>query len=583
MTSVNVRTQGDDEIETHILSVVDSETLKAEETLAKQVKGVNRRPRTHRRMVGQQLGLAEEKGTSRQQQQNAVEEEEDVEAVPRPLLHANISQQRQSENMMIDEDETQVEEHDKENTGRALFGFTAGVRKGKSTQSMMKKAMEEQEQAATTKGSAPPARRKRGRPPKQKHNAKVDHAKRQRIQRQMELLKDNQQSDAEDNATDTEEEEEEEEEEEKNDTRQRDDSDTEDVGRVDDDAPGYERYFQDLHGKSMTSNNTMSKLAVLEPAEFNELLEGAPKKHSDDIQQLVHMHERHYPQWFFELNAGFNLLFYGYGSKRRLLNKFAQEILTDGPLLVINGFFPSITIKDILNKITMGVLPEGFAPSSTSTQEIVTFICDYFASDERIYDKLYLVIHNIDGNNLRNDRTQTALSILAHAPNIHLVASIDHINAPLLWDSIKTSRFNWVWHDATTYDDYIVETSFENTLLVRTSEMGGARGAQYVLRSLTSNARGVFRVLAESQLVEMEMANFDHARGNDSVGLTYSRYYDKCREGFFVSTDVAFRSQLTEFHDHHIINSKKLLDGTEVFFIPLDKMTLSGLLDEMAD
>ncbi|KAJ8651551.1 hypothetical protein O0I10_012889 [Lichtheimia ornata] len=583
MTSVNVRTQGDDEIETHILSVVDSETLKAEEALAKQVKGVNRRPRTHRRLVGQQLGLAEDKGTS--QQQHDVEEEEDVESVPRPLSHANISQQRQSESMMIDEDEIQVEEHDKENTGRALFGFTAGVRKGKSTQSMMKKAMEEQEQAAATKELAPSARRKRGRPSKQKDNAKVDHAKRQRIQRQMELLKDNQQSDAEDNATDTEEEEEEEEEdeeEEKNDTRQRDDSDTEDVGKVDD-APGYERYFQDLHGKSMTSNNTMSKLAVLEPAEFNELLEGAPKKHSDDIQQLVHMHERHYPQWFFELNAGFNLLFYGYGSKRRLLNKFAQEILTDGPLLVINGFFPSITIKDILNKITMGALPEGFAPSSTSTQEIVTFICDYFASDERIYDKLYLVIHNIDGNNLRNDRTQTALSILAHAPNIHLVASIDHINAPLLWDSIKTSRFNWVWHDATTYDDYIVETSFENTLLVRTSEMGGARGAQYVLRSLTSNARGVFRVLAESQLIEMEMANFDHARGNDSVGLTYSRYYDMCREGFFVSTDVAFRSQLTEFHDHHIINSKKLLDGTEVFFIPLDKMTLTGLLEEMAD
>ena len=579
MTSVNVRTQGDDEIETHILSAVDSETLKAEEALAKQVKGVNRRTRGNRRIVAHQLGLAEEKAdkaTSRQQQQNELEEEE---LVPRPLLHANISQQRQTEHMIIDEDEGEVGEHDKENTGRALFGFTAGVRKGKSTQSMMKKAMEEQEQAVT-KELAPP-RKKRGRPPKQKveSNAKVDHAKRQRIQRQMELLKDNQQSDAEDNATDTEEEEEEEEE--KNDT-QRDDSDTEHVGK-EDDTFGYERYFQDLHGKSMTSNNTMSKLAVLEPAEFNELLESAPKKHSDDIQQLVHMHERHYPQWFFELNTGFNLLFYGYGSKRRLLNKFAQETLTDGPLLVINGFFPSITIKDILNKITMGVLPEGFAPSSTSTQEIVTFICDYFSSNERIYDKLYLVIHNIDGNNLRNERTQTALSILAHAPNIHLVASVDNINAPLLWDSIKASRFNWVWHDATTYDDYIVETSFENTLLVRTSEMGGARGAQYVLRSLTSNARGVFKVLAESQLVEMEMANFDHARGNDSVGLTYSRYYDKCREGFFVSTDVAFRSQLTEFHDHHIINSKKLLDGTEVFFIPLDKMTLSGLLDEMAD
>lgn len=137
MASVNVRTQGDDEIETHILSVVDSETLKAEEALAKQVKGGNRRPRTHRRIVGHQVGLAEE--DVGKQQQNAVEEEQDMEPVPRPLLHANISQQRQTESMIIDEDETKVEEHDKENTGRALFGFTAGVRKGKSTQSMMKR------------------------------------------------------------------------------------------------------------------------------------------------------------------------------------------------------------------------------------------------------------------------------------------------------------------------------------------------------------------------------------------------------------------------------------------------------------
>lgn len=49
---------------------------------------------------------------------------------------------------------------------------------------------------------------------------------------------------------------------------------------------------------------------------------------------------------------------------------------------------------------------------------------------------VYLLIHNIDGLMLRGEKTQSALGQLASLPNLHLVASIDHINAPLggcLW------------------------------------------------------------------------------------------------------------------------------------------------------
>ncbi|KAG1073129.1 hypothetical protein G6F42_025842 [Rhizopus arrhizus] len=170
--------------------------------------------------------------------------------------------------------------------------------------------------------------------------------------------------------------------------------------------------------------------------------------------------------------------------------------------------------------------------------------------------------------------------MLANASNIHLVASVDHINAGLLWDNVKATRFNWVWHDATTFDDYLVETSFENSLLVRTGELGGARGAKFVLDSLTSNARGVFKILAEHQLMEMGIQNME-GRGNESVGLTYSQYYQKCREGFFVSSDLALRTELTEFRDHKLISTKKNLDGTELFFIPLDQSTLVSIVEEL--
>jgi origin recognition complex subunit 2 len=342
---------------------------------------------------------------------------------------------------------------------------------------------------------------------------------------------------------------------------------------------GYDRYFQDLRSTNKTSNNTLSQLPILDPGEFKEKLSQAPKKHAKDIAILHSLHERQFPQWQFELLSHYNLLFYGYGSKRKLLTKFAQTFLTDGPLIVVNGYFPSITIKDILTKLSVGAL--GINAPTGSIQDHVSLIMEHFQRGENEYEHIYLLIHNIDGANIRNERAQTALSILASCPNIHIIASIDHINAGLLWDSIKIARFNWIWHDATTFDDYMVETSFENTLMVRQSELGGSRGVNYVLASLTSNARGIFRVLAEHQIMEMELANME-GRGDESVGLTYNGYYTKCREAFFVSNDITFRTQLTEFRDHKVIQSKRSMDGTEVMYLPLDKSTLTNILETLS-
>ncbi|RUP44628.1 origin recognition complex subunit 2-domain-containing protein [Jimgerdemannia flammicorona] len=345
-----------------------------------------------------------------------------------------------------------------------------------------------------------------------------------------------------------------------------------------DDATGYDRYFQDLHGTSKTSNNTLSKLPILDRQDLADMLQAAPRKHAREIGTLARLHEHQFSQWCFELASGFNLLFYGYGSKRNLLTRFATSNLTDAPLLVVNGYFPSITIKDILTQITSGAL--NHTGSMGSIQEHTAFVHAYFSQpdDRRRVNKLYLLVHNIDGPALRNDRVQTALSVLASAPNIHVVASMDHINAALLWDGVRTARFNWAWHDATTYDDYLVETSFEDSIMVRRGVMG-AQGVNYVLASLTSNARGIFRILAEHQILETTVAGENAP--TEEIGLLYGAYFARAREGFYVSNDITFRTQLTEFRDHKIIQSKRVADGSEVLYIPLDAETLTGILESM--
>lgn len=50
--------------------------------------------------------------------------------------------------------------------------------------------------------------------------------------------------------------------------------------------------------------------------------------------------------------------------------------------------------------------------------------------------ELYVLIHNLDSQMLRGERSQQILAQLSSLPSIYLIASIDHINAPL-------SEFPW--------------------------------------------------------------------------------------------------------------------------------------------
>lgn len=60
---------------------------------------------------------------------------------------------------------------------------------------------------------------------------------------------------------------------------------------------------------------------------------------------------------------------------------------------------------------------------------------------------------------LRNEDSQEALAELSASKYMHLVASMDHVNAPLMWDARLSEKFNWAYHKAHTYKPYVEEVS----------------------------------------------------------------------------------------------------------------------------
>ncbi|XP_008944848.1 PREDICTED: origin recognition complex subunit 2, partial [Merops nubicus] len=332
-----------------------------------------------------------------------------------------------------------------------------------------------------------------------------------------------------------------------------------------------EEYFE-AHSSSkvLTSDRTLQKLRKkrLDQQTLHDLLKKAPFPYAAEIQELSQQHESLFSKWVLQLHLGFNIVLYGLGSKRDLLEKFRTSVLQDSVHLVVNGYFPSITVRSILNSITEEVL--NHIGTFRSPLDQLEFIIKSFKEDSSL--ELYILIHNLDSQMLRGERSQQILAQLSSLPKIYLIASIDHINAPLMWDQAKLSLYSWLWYETTTFSPYVEETSYENSFLVQQSGSLALSSLTHVLRSLTLNARGIFRLLAQYQLENKDNPSYS--------GLSFQDFYQQCREAFLVNSDLTLRAQLTEFRDHKLIRTKRGADGVEYLLIPVDDSTLTDFLEK---
>nr|XP_045597029.1 origin recognition complex subunit 2-like [Procambarus clarkii] len=323
-------------------------------------------------------------------------------------------------------------------------------------------------------------------------------------------------------------------------------------------------------GKIVTSDHTLSRLETprLSSEALQTILSSVAASHKEERAALIEEHRNMFPRWMTFLCEGFSIFLYGLGSKKQLISKFQQEYLPDFDHIVVNGFFPSLTLKNILNNITEDILDH--TGSFHSVQEQLEFIHEFYTKTSA--ESLFIIIHNIDGPMLRGEKAQSAIAYLASIPNVHLLASIDHINAPLIFDSSKMSQYNALWCDATTLAPYSEETSYENSMLVQQSGSLALSSLIHVFRSLTPNAKGIFLLLAKHQLDQKDNSSY--------IGLSFNDMYQRCRETFLVNSDLTLRAQLTEFRDHKLIRSKKGLDGVENLLIPLDAATLNDFISQ---
>ncbi|KAB1213103.1 Origin recognition complex subunit 2 [Morella rubra] len=103
-------------------------------------------------------------------------------------------------------------------------------------------------------------------------------------------------------------------------------------------------------------------------------------KHEKEVAALLNNYKSLYLKWVFELRCSFDLLMYGFGSKKALIEDFASTTLTKEILLAINGYLHA-SIEVLLDQLkakkaaTSGNLSKFQQPfSSRSMDDVLAFM-----------------------------------------------------------------------------------------------------------------------------------------------------------------------------------------------------------------
>lgn len=374
----------------------------------------------------------------------------------------------------------------------------------------------------------------------------------------------------------------------------------------------FDNFFLHSSKPSRTSTNVFSSNTVpltaeqFEEATSNHIGSFAPPA----LAQLTYTSR--FSRFQLELIEGYNLLLYGAGSKRKTLNEFALYLnhKWDAHILVINGFSPHLTLKDIL--ASLEGMSRVLSPiSDNSLDGRLSRMLSHFTSQSSEAPRLCLLIHNIDAPLFQTTRLRTFLSTWASASRAHIVGTVDDIASPLSWSlresvALKSSPLTsgssnassasgcaWLWHDITTLQPYDYETMFAD----RSSLVGASRNnlktqrttgdqltntkntaisevaARHILVSVTQKAKRLFLLLAQKQLQTMDDGD-TMLQDPQRLGTEYPTLFNLARDNFIATNDTSLAALLSEFRDHGLVVSAPQGGSGEVLFIPVRKKAL---------
>ena len=336
--------------------------------------------------------------------------------------------------------------------------------------------------------------------------------------------------------------------------------------------------------------------------ECREFVENYPM---EEVEKFEKAYYAQFQRWRFILSTNHSLLFFGAGSKRELLNSFANmELQKEGESLVIDGTDEDLSIQGLLD-VLVHVFLQGDEPTELSAiprqpdnVPMTAKFCPWKAdpvveraimigrglahhaeASAKPIPPSFLVIHNLDAR-LATPVAQEALSALIinstvsnGVASLRLVASVDNVDAPtFLWDAVTEANFSWFPCCVHTHRPYVQELNLideDGAYKKKTARAIRSNTQEQrvldVLRNLAPRHTEVVQLLAQLQ-------------ANNNEWVDYLKYRDRCKSACAINKDSQLRNLLTELKDHGLVVSKT--EGSNEFVqIPFSAEKLQEIID----
>lgn len=297
--------------------------------------------------------------------------------------------------------------------------------------------------------------------------------------------------------------------------------------------------------------------------------------HADLEERLHAFHaSAHFGIWHAQMRVGWSLLLHGFGSKRRILDAFVDDELSQtGRVVVIEGYAANLDLRAELLAAAAALKLQ--LPAATSAQfaahrgtalGVAKRIKAALLRDAEDDTYVHFVIHSIDGPKLRQQ--QQVLAELK-CDRSTLACSVDHINAPLLWHADLVETFDWLWVDATTFAWYDAEAplpELEGQTCKIQSNSIDTEGITYVLQSFVARQIEVLHVAAN--LARQSLSNLRRQQGpSGPPSFSFRDLSENCRLLFIPDTQL--KTFIREFIDQRILQTTHHR-GTEYYSISHD-------------